>query len=129
MMFRKLSSSRLLVHAEKAEATADRALVVAQKARNKAARQRVLAARIEAEEEAVRLEKKAAIADLLMDKANQAFYLALSENNKAKGMLDASQQSLEQASQMIEECEARLKQAESCAQAARAGVPVTESAE
>lgn len=129
MYFRKPSSISLLARAERAEASADAALAIVSKARAKAVRQRLLAARVEAEETAVRLEKKALTTELLSNKASHDYSLALGEQSKAESALLVAKRYVVQTLQCLEACERESDAAGSLATVARKQVPVTESKE
>lgn len=129
MFLRKPSSIRLLAAAEKAEADADAALAVVSKARSKAMRQRFLAARVEAEEDAVRLEKTASIAASLVDKAVQEHHFSKSERDRVHNEFLAAQGNVERAKKCLVIYTKAFDTAITAAKAARAEVPKTESTE
>ena len=104
MFSRKPSSIRLLAEAERADADADAALALVSKARSKAMRQRFLAARVEAEELADRLERKAHLTKLLVQAAKRDHHVALNEESRVKNNLQVATKNAQRASRHYEAC-------------------------
>ncbi len=130
-MFGKLNSIALLVRANKADATFEKAMVVAQKAKAAGARQRILATQMENEEQAVRLEREAISAESLANQSCNAFQLAVGERNIAESKTKAAEENVRRAKAYCEQCNAKFYAAVNIAKVARADVPVAgnESAE
>jgi len=129
MFLRKLSSISLLAKAERADADADAALAVVSKARAKAMRQRFLAARVEAEEAAERLERKADTNKLLCREAAQDCQIAVNELERVRSELQVAEKSVERAGRQSRACDTEFDLVSTAAKAARAKVPKTEGTE
>lgn len=89
-MFGKVTSTRLLTAADKAEASAQKALASAQAAQADAAKKRELARRVEAKERIVELEKVASANRLAHNQASNAYMAAVADRNTAEAVLDAA---------------------------------------
>ena len=124
-MFGRPNVLSLLAKANKAEATADMALSAAKKARSDAARQRVFAHQVLVEQNAARLEKEAAAAELVVSQAAQDFQLAQQLQNDADASLKAADRNVELAWQHLDKCKTKSKSCTGLAKEARADVPVT----
>lgn len=89
-MFGKVTSTRLLTAADKAEASAQKALASAQAAQADAAKKRELARRVEAKERIVELEKVVSATRLAHNQASNAYMAAVADRNTAEAALDAA---------------------------------------
>jgi hypothetical protein len=89
-MFGKVTSTRLLTAADKAEASAQKALATAQAAQADAAKKRELARRVEAKERVVELEKVANATRLAYGQASNAHMAAVIERNVVEAALEAA---------------------------------------
>jgi hypothetical protein len=125
-MFGRVTSATLLYKADKAEANAEKALekalAFAQTTRVAAERQRILAMRIEAEEEAVRLEKEAASAKLTANRARQNLQLAIGKRNEVAAALKEAERYAEVVRLSAENFQQQLEIALAKAKTARANV-------
>lgn len=121
-MFGRPNKLVLLARADKAEATAEKALNVAKKARSEAARQRIFADRVEAEEVVTRFEKRADAAEILTVQAAQDFQLAQQVQNDADAALKAADRNVELAWKHLEERKTDSKLARASAKEARSRV-------
>jgi hypothetical protein len=126
-MLGKLNVLSLLARANKADATADKALGVAKKARSDAARQRVLVDRVLVEQNAVRLEREATAAALVSSQASQDFQLAQQLQNDADSALKAADRNVELAWQHLDKCKTKSKDAVRVAKVVRDHVPETKN--
>ena len=121
-MFGRPNKLALLARANKADATAEKALNVAKKARSEAARQRIFAERVEAEEVVARFEKNAATAELVTTQAAQDFQLAQQVQNDADAALKAADRNVELTWKHLEGRKTEAKLARASAKEARARV-------
>lgn len=120
-------SIKLLKKAHYADIAAEKSLVAANKLRKTAAAQRLLASRIESEENAVRLEKACVAADNVCTKASNAYQLAINECNLAEYALEAAKKNVTESRAYLDECSAKAEVAREVAQKARASVPTVKN--
>jgi hypothetical protein len=122
----KSSSLALLKTAAKSDAAAQKAFALAQAAQAKAAKARELASMAEAKERANELKKLETAATLESTQAGNTFMAAVTERNIAKAALDAAEENVVVAKNVMQDAAAKMVAAKELADAARDLTKTTE---